>query len=71
VFYVRNGLPYIIIKLLMYYKNESSYTAIINIIQQAKKQSNKRNDKNNKNVKIIRATSTKICEMYKIIKNTY
>jgi hypothetical protein len=55
----------------MYYKNESSYTAIINIIQQAKKQSNKRNDKNNKNVKIIRATSTKICEMYKIIKNTY
>ena len=30
-----------------------------------------RNDKNNKNVKIIRATSTKICEMYKIIKNTY
>ena len=27
--------------------------------------------KNNKNVKMIRATSTKICEMYKIIKNTY
>jgi len=58
VFYVRNGLPYIIIKLLMYYKNESSYTAITNIIHQAKNKATKRNDKNNKNVKIICAIST-------------
>ena len=40
MFYVRNGLPYIIIKLLMYYKNESSYTAIINKANRVRKAKN-------------------------------
>jgi hypothetical protein len=58
VLYVRNGFSYTIIKLPVYYKNESSYTATTNIIHQAKNKATKRNDKNNKNVKIICAIST-------------